>query len=555
MLKKVNLFFVSITTLCVFTGYALDIAVDATKTHQVVHGLGTCVYTWRENPNPYDLLTDPAYQERYAVDLGADVLRLPVSPDILWENNNEIPYQDIALKMDFEAGRVRWKWNKEGDKVWYTFDQISWSRTDGPLKFARAVSQLNPDMKVIGTVWAPPSYMKHPNTRPSTVNPIRMSIQGDEIDLAYKTHFGKFLVEWVKGVKEKYGIDIYALSIQNEPLFRQSYDSCQYPTDGKKYKEVFDAVVAEFEKAGVPMKFFGAEDMTKFPSRAAGYTEPLANDPNSLKHLQAFATHGYSDGVISDNDPDKHEEYWNLIKDYGKENWMTETGAGTWDWGTGVGGCLSQTGGSLHNMFTRGNISLITFWQCAVHEHGSGHGMMYMNEPSKKFYVFKHFSAHIQPGSERIDVTPHTSNNVQVSAFLHPESKKLTIVVINYDGSNKRINLNLTGYTSSRSLLAYQTTGNTNHEEIQAVPINNGTASITVGRSITTLVSEAPPTDPVQIVQEPVNLSGQRAVPTLNTVVAPNGRIISRSLLAEGVLAKSIYLHTSPTSEKITIVK
>jgi O-glycosyl hydrolase len=89
--------------------------------------------------------------------------------------------------------------------------------------------------KLIVSVWSPPAWMKtnnsinngtsqnsapayNPNPGPSD-NQLRTDMYDE---------FAEMCVAYIKTIKEKTGIDVYALSLQNEPRFSQFYGSCVY---------------------------------------------------------------------------------------------------------------------------------------------------------------------------------------------------------------------------------------------------------------------------------------------------------------------------------------
>ena len=61
-------------------------------------------------------------------------------------------------------------------------------------------------------------------------------------------------VAYIKIIKQQTGIDIYALSIQNEPRFSQFYSSCVY--DGDAMRDLLKVVGKRFKDDGIATKLF-----------------------------------------------------------------------------------------------------------------------------------------------------------------------------------------------------------------------------------------------------------------------------------------------------------
>jgi O-glycosyl hydrolase len=444
----------------------LELAIDAGKKFQTMDGMGSSTYAYDKNILP--VYANPEYQKMIADDLGFSMIRFEIYPchDKKVEKPEEISYKDFVIQK---------------------------SNTVACLEFIAALKKLNPDIKLTPSVWSPPAWMKSNG----------LISFGGTLKPEYYRHFAQYLVEWVKFAKEKYGFDIYALSPQNELEFVEPYASCVYTPE--QYKNVVKVIGETFKKAGLNVKLFGPEDMTVFGKRAARYIDIIEKDPSVEPFLNIHATHGYSDGIESTGSVKESSDFLELIKEYKKPYWQTETGPGTADerWNDGGPdgatvqvrrGVTSLTKGvlssiaRLHYAFVYGNASGWLWWQIT----GSGpsvHHLMTLDQKGKKYYAFKQFCRFIRPGTVRIAAGPDSvDNNVSVSAYQHEKSKTVTIVLLNHSNDNNETTIDLKNIIPVKIFEAYRTSETEDCIKTEDVSVKNGKLGFTLSpRSITTL--------------------------------------------------------------------
>jgi glucosylceramidase len=115
------------------------------------------------------------------------------------------------------------------------------------LPLLRTALALNPQLKVIGTPWSPPAWMK---TSGSLIG--GRLIDEPRIYAAYARYFVKF----VKGY-EGAGVPIYAVTVQNEPQNRHpnGYPGMDLPV--AQEAKLVVAIGQAFDAAGIDTKIFG----------------------------------------------------------------------------------------------------------------------------------------------------------------------------------------------------------------------------------------------------------------------------------------------------------
>ncbi len=493
--------------------HAASVAVDGGKEFQVIHGFGTCQARGKENPK--DGSTDPVYKwaaspeagRLYGEELRMALFRMPLNPFVLEGDN---PYKAPATVTDA----------MKADPAKITADVFAWDITvrgrqplKSQLELVNTYAKSAPGIKLIASVWSPPHWMKEPAEKgPGKKlewSQFGFNTCGGRLSPKYYTHFAHYLAAWSEGIKKKTGLDLYAVSIQNELSFFEPYDSCVYtPAE-------FAAVVAEvgrvFKARRIQTLIMGPEDMTKFPDRQMSFVKAAMKDPDAARALAIICSHGYSDGIESSLDSADSETLARMMQDVcpGKEYWMTETGGegGGWDdfettWDKGakkgqkrlVKGSLSGFATMLHNAFVHGNASVWCLWQFLDTSEGCRSGLVEPTAdklvPTKKFYIQKHYSRFVPAGARRVAADPANEGEITASAYVHRAKKTLAIVLQNHGAAPVEVSLALKGVPESAQLAFYVTDAARNCEAQPGVPVQGGACKVNLpARSIATLAN------------------------------------------------------------------
>jgi glucuronoarabinoxylan endo-1,4-beta-xylanase len=386
------------------------IEVKPSETHQTIEGWGTCLIAWQEGWR--ERYRTPEFQRLYVEEMGCNMLRIN-----LWGPVHTTP---VA--------------NPE-DITWKDFDfDVNGGRPQIFVDFAKGMQKLDPDVKLIGTVWSPPVWMKV-NQRLTDADGSG-AIQGtgyerdgrvftNRVDPKYFEHFAQWLVEMVK-YHQQQGTPLYAVSVGNEVMFTQEFESCVW--NAEDYAKVVRLVGERLDAAGLgDVKIFGPETMTSHNWSIANplYIQKLMNDPSVAEHFDVFATHGYTDGVEADTREDSSDEFARLIETYERPFWITEGGTGSHEWPA----ALNEIGAMLHGSLVGGNASAFVPWQISEREP-STHGLLVGDRFTKKSNVARQYFRFVRPGDVRVTATCG-DRRVRVSAFLAPTKDRLTLVLAN----------------------------------------------------------------------------------------------------------------------------
>lgn len=317
------------------------------------------------------------------------------------------------------------------------------------------------ELRFITSVWSPPAWMK-------TNNNIK---DGGNLKPSAYEEYAEYLAAYIKIMKRETGIDLYGISIQNEPAFVEYYNSCVY--SGTQLRDMIKTAGRRFEKEGIQTKIFLPEDVTSAYQRIRGYVEATCSDPEGRKYSSVVACHGYGSDGVTANSPAAN--LWNALKNlagkYDMDLWMTETSGYPSTWAGG----LSIAKG-LFGALVYGDLSAWVMW----YTRGN---LMTSNAVDARGYAVAPFYRYVRPGAVRIGCDSDDPAVLCV-AFAHPTKKTLTIVLINDASGTKSVSLK--GPEVPGSLAAYRSSASEKCTSLGST----STASISLpGSSVTALVA------------------------------------------------------------------
>jgi O-glycosyl hydrolase len=356
-----------------------------------------------------------------------------------------IRYQIYASEMGIEATA-----NDNSDPNVFDTTKLASAAMTTFCNGIRTYHQAYPDFKFVISEMTPPSWMKDMSRDSSATCSDGAGQCGGHLRADMYAEFAEYLVTIIKRIKQLTGVDIYALSIQNEPAFVEWYVSCVYTPD--EYAAAFKVVGARFRQEGLTTKFFAAEDMTdQFTGRA--YLGNIVRDTASRSYLYAFATHGYAANGTTPTTATITQ--WSTIKraaaTYGHKVWMTETSGYPDDWATAIG-----YADGLYVGLKYGQISGWIWDTDGGSSCDNNYALMCNNQHTNRSRVTKHFYAFVRPDAVMVNATPQDTS-IHVVAFNQKASQTLTAVIVNL-GAAKTVSMtganlpaNWTKYTTSAS--------------------------------------------------------------------------------------------------------
>ena len=294
--------------------------------------------------------------------------------------------------------------------------------------------------------WSPPAWMK------DTKNMLQGGKLLPEFRQAWADYYVKFIKEY-----ERQGIPIWGLTVQNEPMAKQKWESCLFTAEDER-DFVKGYLGPTLKKGGLgDRKLIGWDHNRDLMYQRAS---TLFDDPEASQYYWGLGFHWYETWTGSamqfDNLRRVHETYpdKNLIFTEGcVENFQF---SGINDWKLG-----ERYGNSMINDFNAGTVAW-TDWNVLLDETGGpNHVGNFCFAPiigdtkngkllyTNAYYYIGHFSKFIRPGAKRI-ATAASRDVLQSTAFLNTDGK-VAVVVMNSTDQEQPFQLWIKGQAAAAS--------------------------------------------------------------------------------------------------------
>jgi glucosylceramidase len=334
---------------------------------------------------------------------------------------------------DFASGSYTYV--SENDETLKTFSVAHDEKFRIPL-IRQSIAAAGGELTMYVSPWSPPAWMKDNKSM----------LQGGKLLPQYRQSWANYYVKFIQEY-EKRGIPVWGLTVQNEPMAKQRWESCIYTAEEERdfIKEYLGPTLA---KSGMGDKKLIAWDHNRDLLYHRAST--ILSDPAAAKYVWGIGFHWYETWTggnmqfnnvrrVYESFPDKNliftegckERFnlasindWTLGERYGVSI-LNDFNSGTVAW-TDWNILLDETGGPNHV----GN-----FCFAPVHANTKTGELLYTNA----YYYLGHFSKFIRPGAKRI-VSSSTRDHLQTTAFLNEDGK---IVVIVLNTSDEKIDFNL----------------------------------------------------------------------------------------------------------------
>ena len=340
------------------------------------------------------------------------------------------------------------------------------------------------------------------------------------------TQFARSTAAYIRGYQQHFGVQFYAISIQNELNFEQFYNSATYPLSAQ-YLTALKAIRAEFDQYDdlKNIRLMGPEDLLGGDAyglweyggpvhKNLQYLRNIAADPVAAAALDFFCIHGYdSDGASSVGASPTSWNWWangwqaspapgipaNVqgFTAFGKKSWMTETSGEKAAWLFPAAGFPNNGGWSLalkiHQALTTGRESAWLYWTFTESADGGGVSDFALSNQSSganapKYVAAKHFFKYIRPGALRVNTNVVGSSELLSSAYVHDADGSMTIVLVNTSATAKTATVNLQDAASHPLSFSAYTSSNGNYWQQSTAPVSGNTLTVTTpGYGVVTL--------------------------------------------------------------------
>jgi O-Glycosyl hydrolase len=308
----------------------------------------------------------------------------------------------------------------EGDRELKTFDITPDMRHRIPL-LRGALEAAKEGLTVYASPWSPPGWMKDSGSM----------LHGGKLRPEFRASWANYFVKFIRAY-EQAGVPIWGVSVQNEPMAVQTWESCIFTAEEER-DFLRDHLGPTLERAGLGEKKIIAWDhnRTQLYQRAS----TILSDPAAARYVWGIGFHWYVEDTFENvrrvrdafpekqllmtegcNGPFRFEEMmnWELGENYGRSmiHDFNHGAAGWTDWNI----LLDETGGPNH---------VQNFCYAPVHGDTRTGEVHY----TPAFYYIGHFSKFIRPGARRIIASP-TVDRLLTTAFENPDGS-LAVVVMN----------------------------------------------------------------------------------------------------------------------------
>ena len=305
-------------------------------------------------------------------------------------------------------------------------------------------------LTLFASPWSPPGWMKTNGEM----------LHGGKLLPQYRQTWADYYVKFIK-TYEQLGIPIWGLSVQNEPMATQTWESCVFTGDEERdfIKTYLGPTLA---KSGLGGKKLIAWDHNR--DLVYQRARAVLDDPQAAKYVWGIGYHWYEtwtgSSMLFDNVRRVHEAFpdknliftegcaesfdptridaWALGEKYGM-SMIGDFNAGTVGW-TDWNVLLDETGGPNHV----GNFCFAPL----IADTKAGK-LLYTNA----YYYIGHFSKFIRPGARRIAATANR-DVLQTTAFRNSDGS-VAVVVMNQTDKPLDFQLWITGQAAKTTAAAH----------------------------------------------------------------------------------------------------
>lgn len=334
---------------------------------------------------------------------------------------------------DFSSGS--YTYIKEGDASLSTFT-IDHDRQYRLPLLKEAIKTAGGKIVLYVSPWSPPAFMKSNGSM----------LKGGTLMPQYYQAWANYYAKFIKAY-EKEGIPIWGLTIQNEPMATQTWESCVYSAEAERdfLKNYLGPTI---KREGLGDKKIVVWDHNRDLMNQRANT--IFSDPEASKYAWGMGFHWYETWAggmpMFDNVRKVHEAYptKNLL--------FTEGCVERFDakkyqfWANG-----ERYGTSMINDFNNGTVGW-TDWNILLDQNGGPNHVrnfcfapIHMDTNSGEliytpsYYYIGHFSKFIRPDAKRVSTAVSRSSLISTS-FLNKDGKMVTVVM---NQSNKSVTYNL----------------------------------------------------------------------------------------------------------------
>ncbi len=313
----------------------------------------------------------------------------------------------------------------------------------------KEILAINPKLKILGSPWTCPLWMKVNNL--TDLKPFNSWTSG-QLNPAYYQDYATYFVKYIQALKAE-GINVDAITIQNEPLNRGNSASL-YMTWQEQSAFIKTALGPKFSESGISTKILVFDHNYNYDNipDQIGYPLKIYADPEAAKYVDGAAFHAYGGDKI---------ELLNVHNAYPNKNlYFTEMSIGSWNYSFDgdLMWSMRELGIGTLNYYSKA----VIVWNYMLDQNGAPnrpggcttcYGAVDISttdyatlDRKSHFYVIGHLSKAISPGAVRIGTSGFQSSGLYLTAVLNTDG---TYGVVMQNDTNSSIKLTLADETHS----------------------------------------------------------------------------------------------------------
>jgi len=460
------------------TSYTATITTGVTDTASAALA-ANYVWTFATGANPNQATVDFGAQKQFIRGFGGSTAWLgqmtQAQANALFDPINGLGLSILRVRIDYtgSAASTPYPWATTSPS-----DGGNWLQEATNGKEAAAA---NPKAIVFASPWTQPTSMKtSSSSQPYNNTCASAGACGGYLDQTnHGADYANYLEDFVKYFNATAGLNLYAISMQNEPDWNTSYESCVWTP------AQMDAWIANYASVitgdAYSTKFIMPESLNFNPVQAA----IALSDPNAENRISIIGGHLY--GVSP-------APYTIPSGDSPKELWMTEHGPDSSQ--VQATYALAMTyAEEVHNSMVTGQYNAYVWWGIfGLPTSAGSYGLIASSATNPGRTVFGNaigqFSKFVQPGYYRYNATANPSSNVFISAYAGIQGGQQHDVIVAINGGASAVSQSFTIQNGTvTSMTPYQTTSTAGLAPLSAVTVSGGQFTYSLpAQSITTFV-------------------------------------------------------------------
>ena len=332
-------------------------------------------------------------------------------------------------------------WDKEGKENF----ALQFEEKQYILPVLKEILAINPSIKIMGSPWTPPKWMKVNNL--TDLKPFDSWTSG-QLNPKHYQDYGWYFVQWLQAMKKE-GVTVSSITVQNEPLNRGNSASL-YMTWQEQQAFIKQALGPQLKAAALETKIYAFDHNYNYDNIADqnDYPVKIYNDAGAASYIAGAAFHNYGG--------DKAEllDIHNQRPD--KELVFTETSIGEWNEGRNLEKRLMEDMREVALGTVNNWSRAVIVWNLMLdtdkgpnREGGcqTCYGAVDISKSNFKnitrnshYYIVGHLSSVVKSGAVRIGAKGYTAEGLVYTAFQNKDGS-YAIVLLNDAEENRKITI------------------------------------------------------------------------------------------------------------------